>query len=91
MVDDEDEEVSPALEHDQEEVQSNRSSEQVLLFHLDEDPYEKKNLATKYPAITRYLIGLLDQYQVTFFSDAACSTFVLQGRDGGTRHCSQDG
>jgi hypothetical protein len=77
MVDDEDGEVSPALEQDQEEVQRSIRSEHVLLFHLDEDPYEKKNLATKYPAITRYLLGLLDQYQVTIFSDAACFTFVL--------------
>ena len=60
------EEVPPPMEYDQEEIQSNRNSEQVLLFHLDEDPYEKKNLATEYPAITQYLAGLLDQYQVTF-------------------------
>ena len=60
------EEVPPPVEYDQEEIQSNRNSEQVLLFHLDEDPYEKKNLATEYPAITQYLAGLLDQYQVTF-------------------------
>ena len=60
------EEVPPPIEYDQEEGQSNRNSEQVLLFHLDEDPYEKKNLATEYPAITQYLAGLLDQYQVTF-------------------------
>ena len=60
------EELPPPMEYDQEEIQSNRSSEQVLLFHLDEDPYEKKNLATEYPAITQYLAGLLDQYQVTF-------------------------
>ena len=60
------EEVPPPMEYDQEEIQSNRNSEQVLLFHLNEDPYEKKNLATEYPAITQYLAGLLDQYQVTF-------------------------
>ena len=60
------EEVPPPMEYDQEEIQSNRHSEQVLLFHLNEDPYEKKNLATEYPAITQYLAGLLDQYQVTF-------------------------
>ena len=60
------EEVPPPMEYDQEEGQSNRHSEQVLLFHLNEDPYEKKNLATEYPAITQYLAGLLDQYQVTF-------------------------
>ena len=83
------EEVPPPMEYDQEEIQSNRNSEQVLLFHLDEDPYEKKNLATEYPAITQYLAGLLDQYQVTFLLMLLnCLTFVLQGWDGGTRHCS---
>ena len=86
------EEVPPPMEYDQEEIQSNRHSEQVLLFHLDEDPYEKKNLATEYPAITQYLAGLLDQYQVTFLLMLLnCSTGVLQGWDGGTGHCSQAG
>ena len=54
------------VEYHHEEAQRN-NSEQVLLFHLDEDPYEKKDLATEFPAITQYLVGLLDQYQVTFF------------------------
>ena len=58
------EEEEVLVEHQQERVQSNNSSDQVLLFHLDDDPYEKKNLATEYPAITQYMGRLLDQYQV---------------------------
>ena len=54
------------VEYHQEEAQINNTSEQVLLFHLDEDPYEKKNLATEFPAITQYLVGLLDRYQAKF-------------------------
>ena len=52
------------VEYQQAEVQGNHSSDQVLLFHLDEYPYETKNLASEFPAITQYLAGLLDQYQV---------------------------
>ena len=52
------------VKYEQAEVQRNHSSDQVLLFHLDEDPYEKKNLASKFPATTQYLGKLLDQYQV---------------------------
>jgi len=51
------------VEYQQAEVQGNHSSDQVLLFHLDEDPYEKKNLASEFPAITQYLGRLLNQYQ----------------------------
>jgi len=61
MVVNEEEEV--LVEIHQEEVQGNNSSDQVLLFHLDDDPYEKKNLATEFPAITQYMGRLLDQYQ----------------------------
>ena len=52
------------VEYQQAEAQGNHSSDQVLLFHLDEDPYEKKNLASEFPAITQYLGRLLNQYQV---------------------------
>ena len=58
------EEEEVLVEHQQERVQSNNSSDQVLLFHLDDDPYEKKNLATEFPAIAQYMGRLLDQYQV---------------------------
>ena len=61
MVVNEEEEV--LVEIHQEEVQGNNSSDQVLLFHLDDDPYEKKNLATEFSAITQYMGRLLDQYQ----------------------------
>ena len=36
---------------------------QLLLFHLEDDPYEKKNLVAEFPAITQYLLTLLDRYQ----------------------------
>ena len=49
------------------EVESVHKSEDLLLFHLDEDPYEKINLATKFPAITKYLSKLLDKYEVIIF------------------------
>ena len=48
------------------EVESVHKSEELLLFHLDEDPYEKINLATKFPAVTKYLSKLLDKYEVIF-------------------------
>ena len=65
-------EVQPPMGYDQEELQRSRNSEHVLLFHLVEDPHEKTNLATKYPAITQYLVRLLDQYQVTFSDACFC-------------------
>ena len=56
------------------EVESVHKSEDLLLFHLDEDPYEKINLATKFPAITKYLSKLLDKYEVIFlFTNQNCS------------------
>ena len=36
---------------------------QLLLFNLDDDPHERTNLASDYPAITAYLGRLLDSYQ----------------------------
>ena len=55
------------------EVESVHKSEELLLFHLDEDPYEKINLATKFPAVTKYLSKLLDKYEVIFFfTDQNC-------------------
>ena len=36
---------------------------QLLLFHLEDDPYEKRNLVLELPAITQYLVTLLDRYQ----------------------------
>ena len=33
---------------------------QLLLFHLEDDPTERRNLVAEYPAITRYLTSLLD-------------------------------
>ena len=56
------------------EVESVHKSEELLLFHLDEDPYEKINLATKFPAVTKYLSKLLDKYEVIFlFTNQNCS------------------
>merc|ERR1719430_1813513 len=37
--------------------------QQLLLFNLEEDPCEKTNLISSYPAITGYLSSLLDTYQ----------------------------
>ena len=67
------EEEEVLVEHQQERVQSNNSSDQVLLFHLDEDPYEKKNLAAEFPAITQYMGRLLDQYQVKTKEVSKCT------------------
>ena len=33
---------------------------QLLLFHLEDDPTERRNLVVEYPAITRYLASPLD-------------------------------
>lgn len=38
---------------------------QLLLFHLEDDPTERRNLVAEYPAITRYLATLLDRYQAS--------------------------
>ena len=64
----------------QEDIQSNNTVyEQVLLFHLGEDPYEKKNLAEEFPAITQYLARLLDKYQVKcFITEQYWLTFPLK-------------
>mgnify|MGYP002629525166 CR=1 FL=1 len=40
-----------------------RKNQQLLLFNLDSDPYERVNLVTTYPAISSYLASLLDQYE----------------------------
>ena len=37
---------------------------QLLLFHLEDDPTERRNLVAEYPAITRYQASLLNLYQV---------------------------
>merc|ERR1712032_842705 len=42
------EEEKVLVEYLQAGVQINNGSDQVLLFHLDEDPYEKKNLAAEF-------------------------------------------
>jgi len=57
---DEEEDV---LNLNKKEVESVHKSDELLLFHLDEDPYEKINLATKFPAVTKYLSKLLDKYE----------------------------
>ena len=68
---DEEEDV---LNLNKKEVASVHKSEELLLFHLDEDPYEKINLATKFPAVTKYLSKLLDKYEVIFlFTNQNCS------------------
>lgn len=50
---------------DQAEIVESSRVEGVQLFHIDTDPYERKNLALKFPDVVNYLLQRLSKYQAS--------------------------